>query len=150
MRRPDLGAREHPSRELDRHLGLDWHDAPVSDHRAVTGRDGGLARQQVVDGLDDQQVDAAFEESERHLLVTGGEVVVGDLTERGELRARAHGAGHEARRSGTGVGIGDAARDLGRHHREFVRPLRDAVFGEHDREGAEGVGLDDVDADVQE
>jgi len=31
-----------------------------------------------------------------------------------------------------------------------VRALGDAVFGEHDRERAEGIGLDDVDAHVQE
>ena len=31
-----------------------------------------------------------------------------------------------------------------------VGPVGDPVLGEHDREGAEGVGLDDVDADVEE
>ena len=149
-RRADLGAGEHPTGQLDRHLGLDRHDATVSDHGAMTGRDRGLAREQVVDRLDDQQVDAAVEEPERHLLVTGREVVVGDLAERRELRARSHRSGDESRRTGAGVGVGDAARDLGRHQREFVGALGDAVLGEHDREGAEGVGLDDVGADVQE
>ena len=35
---------------------------PWRDHGPMARRDGGLARQQVVDGLDHQQVDAALEQ----------------------------------------------------------------------------------------
>ncbi len=89
-RGPDLGAGQHASGQLDGDLGLDRHDASVPDHGAVTGGDGGLAREQVEHRLDDQQVDAALQESVGQLLVARREVVVGDLAERGELGAGSH------------------------------------------------------------
>ena len=58
--------------------------------------------------------------------------------------------GDEAWLSGTGVGVGDAPRDARRGERQLVGAVGDAVLGEHDRERAEGVGLDDVDPDVEE
>ena len=41
--RPNFRAGQHAPSEFDRHLCLNRHDAPVSHHRSVARRDGGLA-----------------------------------------------------------------------------------------------------------
>ena len=46
----DLGARQHPAGQLDRHLHLQRHLAADLGHRLLAGVDDGLGRQQVEDG----------------------------------------------------------------------------------------------------
>ena len=150
-RRGDLGARQHPARELDRHLGLERDAAAVPAHRAVRGVDRGLGAEQVVHRLDDEQVDAALEQPVGELLVRGAQVVEADLAERRELRARPHRARDPPRRAPASRNSSATSRAIvALARRELERPVRDAVLGEHDREAAERVGLDDVDADVEE
>ncbi len=86
----NLGARQHASREFNRHLGLDGHNSPMAGHGTVTSGDGGFARQQVKHRLDQQEVDTALEEPVGQLFVAGRELVVGDLAEGRELGARSH------------------------------------------------------------
>ena len=47
--------------QLDGDLGLNRNDASVAGHGAVAGINRSLARQQVKHGLDEQDVNAAFE-----------------------------------------------------------------------------------------
>ena len=86
---------------------------PERDHGAPGAVDGGLDREQVELRLDQQEVDAAFEEAERLLLVGVAELGVGDVPEGGELGARAHGARHPARALGRGELVPYGARQLG-------------------------------------
>ncbi len=86
----------------------------MPNHGPVARGDRGLAREQVVDGLDHEYVDATLEQREGELLVARREVVVTDLAERGELGARSDGAGDEARTVGARVTVCDASRDHGR------------------------------------
>ena len=65
----DLGARQHASGQLDRHLGLERHVAVQRHHGAPGAVDGGLDREHVELRLDQQEVDAALEQAERLLLV---------------------------------------------------------------------------------
>ncbi len=74
--------------------------------------DGGFPGQEVVDGLDDEHVDAALEQGEGELLVARREVVVGDLPEGGELGARSDRTRDEAGTRGTRVTVRHTARDL--------------------------------------
>ena len=109
----DLGAGQHAAGQLDRHLRLQ-RDVAVQRHHGAPGAvDGGLDREQVELRLDEQQVDAALEQPERLLLVGVAELGVRDLPERGELGARAHGAGHPARPLGRGELVADGAGQLG-------------------------------------
>ena len=60
----DLGADEHAARRLDRDLHHDRERAtPARAHRGARTVDRGLRLQQVVDGLDEQHVDAAGDEA---------------------------------------------------------------------------------------
>ena len=141
----DLGAREHGARELHRDLHLDRHLAARRGHRPAAADHPGLGAEQVELRLDEEQVDPALEETGRLLLVRIAELGEPDLTEGGELGARAHRAGDEPP-----VAVGHLAGDARRGEVDLVRSLRDPVLGERHGEGAEGGGLHDVDADLEE
>ena len=146
----DLGARQHAAGQLDRDLGLQ-RDEPVQRHHGAPGAvDRRLDREQVELRLDQQEVDAAFEQPERLLLVGVPELGERDVPEGGELGARPHGAGDPAGALGRGELVADGAGELGRPPRELARPVAQSVLGQHDRGRAEGVGLDDVAADLEE
>ena len=146
----DLGARQHAAGQLDRDLGLQ-RDEPVRGHHGAPGAvDRSLDGEQVELRLDQQEVDAPLEEPERLLLVGVPELGVRDVPEGGELGARPHGARDPAEPLGRGELVADGARQLGRPPRELACPVAQAVLGQHDRGRAEGVGLDDVAADLEE
>ena len=92
----DLGARQHPAGELDRHLQLEGHAPAEACHRPTGAPDGRLGLQQVVDGLDEQEIDAAGDQAVRLLLVGVPEIGERDLPEGGELGARPHAPRHPA------------------------------------------------------
>ena len=140
---PDLGAEQHPPGQLDRHLHLDRHRPACVGHGPATADDGGLGLEQILDRLDDQEVDATVEQAPGRLLVAVALVGEGDLAERGDLGAGAERAGHPAV-------AGHVPGDAGRLQGQLTGPRRDAVFGQHPRQGAEAVGLDHVDPDVEE
>ena len=150
QRGADLGAGQHAAGQLDRHLRLQRDVAVERDHGPPGAVDRGLDREQVELGLDEQEVDAALEQPERLLLVGVAELGVGDLPERGELRARAHGAGHPARPLGRRELVAHRAGQLGRRAGQLAGAVGQAVLGQDDRGRAEGVGLDHVAADLVE
>ena len=129
----------HGDLHLDRHLAADGgHGPPAADHPR-------LGAEQVELRLDEEHVDAAFEEAAGLLLVGVAQLGEADLAERGELGARADRAGHQA-----AVAVGHLAGDAGGGQVDLVGPLGDPVLGQRHGEGAEGGGLDDVDADLEE
>ena len=111
---------------------------------------GGLDGEQVELCLNEQEVDAALEQPEGLLLVGVPELGVRDVPERGEFGARSHGARDPAGALGRGELVADGAGQLGRPPGELAGPVAQAVLGQHDRGGAESVGLDDVAADLEE
>ncbi len=148
-RRPDLGAREHPAGELDRHLRLDRHSPAVAPHRSVGRADRSLRTQEVVHRLDDQKVDAAFQQAVGELLVGVAKVVEGDLAEGGELGPRPHRPCDEPGGGGGRVAVRGLACDPRACNRKLGGARSDPVFAQHDGEGPEGVRLDDIHPDVE-
>ena len=116
----------------------------------ASGLDGDLGLEDVLAGLDNQGVDAAVEQA-AHLLEVGGEHdVVAELAEGDQLGSGADGAGDEAGPVGGAEGGGGFAGDLGGGEIEGIGVVLEAEFGEDDAVGAEGVGFDEVGADVEE
>ena len=151
QRGADLGADQHPTRRLDRHLHLQRAPGrPGGLHGPAAGDHRRLGLQQVHAGLDDEQVDAALEQPPRLLLVGVAQLGEADVTERRQLGARADRAGHVAGRPSGAAARRPPPGDAGRGHVERVGLVGDPVLGEHGAERAEGGRLDHVDADGEE
>ncbi len=150
QRGADLGAGQHAAGQLDRHLGLQRHEAVEGDHGAPGAVDGRLDREQVELRLDQEEVDPALQQPERLFLVGVAELGVGDLAQGGELGARAHGAGHPARALGRRELVAHRAGQLGRPARQLSCTVGQPVLGQHDRGRPERVRLDHVAADLVE
>ena len=110
---------------------------------AAASLDRGLDAEQVELCLDQEQVDATVEQAEALVVIGVGQFVVGDLAERRELGARTDRAGDP-----DAVLVGDGAGDGGVGARDLAIAIGEAVFAERHRERTEGVGLDDVDAEL--
>ncbi len=122
--------------------------------------EGGLRVQRVEDGLDHEDVGAAFDQGAGLLAVRAAELLEGDVAGAGVVdvgrdRGRAvHGTedpGHEAGAVG-GAGrvlVGGLARDPGRRAVDLADRVLDPVVGHGQPGGGEGVGLDDVGAGAQ-
>ena len=145
----DLGAGQHGAGQLDGHLALDGQAAAGRSHGPPGAVDGRLGLEEVEDRLDDDQVDAALDQGVGLLLVGVAEVGVGDLAERGELGARADAAGHPPGPVRGGEVVGRLAGEGGGGQVQLAHPVGQAVLGQHRGEGPEGVGLDDVAADLE-
>ncbi len=124
----DLGAGEHAAGQLDRHLDLERYLSAYGGHGAAAGDECGFGLQEVEDGLDEEEVDAAFQKSSRLDLVGVAELCEPNLAQRGELGARADGAGDPP-----AVPAGHLLGDLGGLEVQLVGAVGDPVF-------AEGVG----------
>ncbi len=111
--------------------------------------DGGLALEQVLHRLDEQDVDAAGEQALDLRLVRVAEVGERDVAERRQLGAGADRADHEPGTLRRGVLLGDSARDAAPLLVQLAGRVGDAVLGEHHAERAEGRGLDRVHAGVE-
>ncbi len=165
-----------PHRVIERRAGLAGKraargvgDRAGNDHRQLQAvclkcvfdrYQRGLCVQRVEDRLDQDEVDAAFEQAVQGFAVRRHQLVERDRAEarivhvgreRGGLVGRAEPPCHEARFAGM-------LRLPGAHHVggkacrgdvEFARQPLHAVVGERDRGRIEGVGLDDVRARLQ-
>ena len=134
----------HRHLHLDRHLAArrpPWRDG--ADHR-------GLGLQAGRTGLDEEQVDATLEETTGHAPRTRRAASANDTwpSEGSLVPGPIEPATHE---SSVGlVVVSDAGRDACRREADLVGSVLQPVLGEHGGERAEGVRLDDVDADVEE
>ncbi len=149
QRRTDLAAEEHGAGGLDRDVADDRYLLAAVGHRALRADDRRLRLQQVLAGLDHDGVDAAVEHSGDLLLVGVAQQRVGRVPESGQFGARPDGAQHPAGPVGGGEGVGLGTGQRGRGQRELLDPVDDVVLGEVRPVGAEGVGLDRVDTDLE-
>ena len=148
--RGDLGAGQHAPGQLHRHLHLQGdlatgrrHGLAGPDHRRLDG-------QQVEEGLDDDDVDAAVEQApglHLELVAQGGEA---DLAQRRELGARPDRSGHEPGMIGGGEAVGRLPGDAGPGQVDLVGPVSHVVLTQSGWKTTEGARLDDVDAHLQE
>ena len=98
----DVGAEQHLAAvRQQRDRALDRHAAAGGRERLARAEDRGLDLEDVLRGLDDQQVGAALDEAARLLLEDRDELAEADLAERrvvggGEVAGRADRAGDEA------------------------------------------------------
>ncbi len=140
----DLRTDEHPARGLHRDLDHQRDGAARVAHRAPAGDDRRLGLQEVVDGLDEQDVRAALDEPGGLELVVVPELRELDGTERREPGAGPDGADDEARPVGCGELGRDLLRDAGRGDVQVVGDVRDPVLGEDQRKCPEGRSLDRI------
>ena len=106
---------------------------------------GGLEIQGVLGRLQQQQVDPAGQEPQGLAVEGGHELVEGDAAgDRDGPGRRPHGAGHPAGFVRRGDGVAGGAGDLRGPAVDLEDLVFQAVLGQHDVGGAEGVGLDDV------
>ena len=146
----DLGPDQHAAVLLDCDLHLDRHLPAGGGHGPPGAADAGLGRQQVVLGLDHEQVDAAVEQGAGLGLVGVPQGGVADVAERRHLGAGPHGTGHPALVVGRGELVGHLPGQPRRPEADLVGPVGQVVLGQHGGERPEGVGLHDVDADFEE
>ena len=90
----------------------------------------GFCLQEVLARLDDQQIDAAIQQSTRLDGISVAQVLEGDVAECWELAARAHRAGYPAWLVFCRVIGSYTFRELRREHVHVVSFVSDAVLGE--------------------
>ena len=146
----DVGADQEGAGRLDRHLDDDRQSClPRFLARPLGAVDRRLDLQRVLAGLDQDRIDAAGDQPGALDRQRVFEVLVGDVAERGQPRARPDRAEHEA---GAAVmrEFGDRlARQLGGAAVEGEGLVGDAELAERDRRAAEAVGLDRVGAGLE-
>ena len=148
-RSADLGAHQHAPSELHGDLGLDGDLAADLGHGPARGDDRGLQGQQVEVGLQDEQVDPALQQRLGGHLVVVAQLGEADLAQAGGLGAGAEGAGHVALAIRRGEAVGHLPGDAGVGQGDLVGPVGHVVLAEGYAEGAEGVGLHHIGADLQ-
>ena len=132
---------------------------PVASNASAMRVDRGLGVERVEDGLDQQDVGAAFDQSARLLAIGDAQFVEGDGAEAGiaDIRRDRRGAVGRPERAGDKAraavlllrGVGGGARELGALDVQLVRDLLHAVVGLRDRGRRERVGRDDVGAGAE-
>ena len=145
----DVGAEQHLAGGLDGDLGHERDLAAGPAHARVGAGHRRLELEQVLAGLDQQQVGPAREQPGGLVGVGGQQRGVGRVAEGGELGARSHRAGHPARAPVGGEVVGDLAGQPGRHLVQLDHPVGDAVLAEDDRRPPERVGLHHVGARLE-
>ena len=127
-----------------RHFPPQFGECPVYAFQPCLDVEGVLA------GLQQQQVDAAFDESGGLDVIIAGQFLEGDAAgDRDGLGGGAHGAGDEPGFVGGGRRIRRPPGQRGGLAVEALGLVGQAVLGQHHRRGAEGIGLNDVGAGLQ-
>ena len=146
----DVGAEQHLAAVgQQRDVRLDRDLAADLLHRRAGAEDRGLDLEDVLRGLDEDEVDAALDEPGRLLGERVGERAEGDVAER-----RVVGGGQEAGRSDRAgdeaLVAGDLARDLGGAAVDLDGLVAQAPLVELQPAGLEGAGLQRVRAGLEE
>ena len=147
--RLDVGAEQHlPSLGQEGDAGLDRQGLPGLLEGLAGAEDRGLDLQDVLGGLDDDQVGAALDQAPGLLgegldQLAEADVAQGRVVARGQEAGRADRAGDEA------VVARGLARDLGGLGVDLERVLAEAPLVELDAGALEGVGLDHLGAGVE-
>ena len=148
--RGDVGAHQHRAGGFhrDRH-----HQGAPLARRAeglLDALQGCLDLQHVLAGFDDEEIHVTGQQTLRLLAERGLHRVEIDVAERGQLGGGTDRAGHEAGLLRGAVLIGHRSGQFGGPLVEREGLVLEAVFGQHDRGGTEGVGLDYIGPDFQE
>jgi hypothetical protein len=140
----DVGAQQHLAAVgQQRDAGLDRDRAPERLERLARAEDGGLDLQDVLGGLDDDEVRAALDEPACLLLEHGDQLAEGDLAQRRVVGGGQMAGG--ADRARDEVVLADRlARDLRRALVDLQGVLAQAPLLELQARGLEAVGLDDL------
>ena len=109
-----------------------------------------LDLQDVLAGLDDEQIHIAGDQTLRLLGEGVAHLIEAHMPERGQLGGGAHRAGHEAGLVRSGVGLRHLPRQLGGALVHGEGLILKVVLRQHDRSGTEGVGLDHIGTHLQE
>ena len=152
----DIGAEEHAPAHVQRDLHLQRDALPACAEVAVDAVDGGFDLEDVLAGLQQQQVGAALDQAPRLLVKEISELVKADVAEVGivarwQLAAGSHAAGHKARQRGFTLHlVASGAGDPRGGAVDLERLVAQPVLGQREAITAEGVGLDGFGADAQE
>ena len=108
----DVGAEQHPAGDVQGHLRLDRDGATARLERLPGAEDRCLDLEEVLGGLDEEDIDTAGEQAlglllERCDQVAEAEPAQARVAAGGQEPGRAHAAGDEARLLGAGVLIGE-------------------------------------------
>ncbi len=151
-----IGAKQHATGGVEGDLGLDGEvDLRLFEGPMAAGDDG-ADLEDVLRGLDDEHVHATPDEADGLFAEDIHEIIEGDVGQLrviggGQLAGRANGAGHEARLPGSRrVLVGQFAGQRGADLVDLDDSILQAVLLHRDAIGAEGVGLDDIHADLKE
>ena len=149
QRRADLGAGQHPAGHLNGDLNLQRHLPPDRGHGPAATVDGCLGPEQVVLGLDDEQVHPAVQQAPGLDLEGVAQLGIADLAQRRQLGARPHRSGHPPGSPVSGVAVGRLPGDAGRGQVDLVGLIGDAVLGQRHGERPEGSGFHRVHPQAQ-
>jgi hypothetical protein len=151
----DVGAEQHPAGDVQGHLGLDGDAAPHDLERLAHAEDGRLHLEDVLAGLDEQEVDAARQQPLR--LLAEGRHQVGEpqpaqarIAAGGEEPRGPHPAGDETRPVGAGVLVRQPPGQTGGLLVELPGALSRSPLGQPRWRRLEGAGLDHIGADLEE
>ena len=150
QRGADFGAQQHGPGGFQRDLHLHRKPPPFFPHHVERRNGRNLGLQQVLAGLDQQNVHAGIDQRGYLLNVGGTHVVEADVLQRRQLRRRANGAGHKARFARRGIVRRDGASEFDRLGIQFGNAILETVLGQHNARSTEGIGFDYVAADLQE
>ncbi len=108
-----------------------------------------LDLENVLTGLDDEQIDIAGDQALRLFPEGRAHRVEIDVAEGGQFGGGSHGTGHEAWFLGGAVLIRHLPGEFRRLLVQGMGVILQAVFGQNDRGGTEGVGLDHIASRLQ-
>ena len=145
----DVGAEQHlAALREQRDGGVDRQRPAGLLERLARAEDRGLHLEDVLRGLDDDQVGAALHEPARLLVEDRHELREADLAERGVFGGGQEPGGTDRSRD-EALLAGGAARDLRGLHVDLVRVVGETPLAELQARGLEGVRLDHFGAGVE-
>ncbi len=149
QRGTDLGAGEHGAGELDGDLHLEGQTNAGGSHGPAGAVDGGLRLEEVEDGLDDDQVNAALDQCCGLLFIEAPKVGIPNLTEGRELRSRPDAPSDPPGSIRGGVVVCRGSGETSGGQVQLSHPVGLSIFGQYRCEGPERVGLDHVASDFE-
>ena len=152
--RADVRAEQHASRDVQSRLRLDRNAAQSAPELAHDPRDRRLHLQEILARLDQQEIDAAFNQRARLFAIERRELVEGDARERGigrrdEHPRRSERAGDKTRTLWRRERVRGLARDLGGAAIDLDRTVAEAELVELHARSGKRIGFEDVRAGLE-
>ena len=150
QRRPDLGAQQHRSGFLQCHLHRNWQTLARLPHRFQHAHGRDLRLQQILAGLDQQNIHSALDQRRRLLLIRGCHRIEADVSQRRQLRRRPHRSRHKSWPLFRRKLLRNFPRQLRRLHVDLEHAVGKLKLRQHNARPTKGVGLDNVAAHLEE